>query len=98
MYDLTNKISKQSTTKKSEVLFIRASMSLAGLLPPITDNGSMLLDGGYVDNLPVGEMKSRGASIIFQSLLVLSRPYGHKWNQRCKFLRIYQNQEWHSFQ
>lgn len=45
--------------------FIRASMSLAGLLPPITDNGSMLLDGGYVDNLPVGEMKSRGASIIF---------------------------------
>lgn len=45
--------------------FIRASMSLAGLLPPITDNGSMLLDGGYVDNLPVGEMKNRGASIIF---------------------------------
>ncbi|CCH46369.1 lysophospholipase [Wickerhamomyces ciferrii] len=45
--------------------FIRASMSLAGLLPPVTDNGSMLLDGGYVDNLPVGEMKNRGASIIF---------------------------------
>ncbi|ONH69299.1 Lysophospholipase NTE1 [Cyberlindnera fabianii] len=45
--------------------FIRASMSLAGLLPPITDNGSMLLDGGYVDNLPVEEMKNRGASIIF---------------------------------
>lgn len=45
--------------------FIRASMSLAGLLPPITDHGSMLLDGGYVDNLPVGEMKNRGASIIF---------------------------------
>lgn len=45
--------------------FVRASMSLAGLLPPITDNGSMLLDGGYVDNLPVEEMKKRGASIIF---------------------------------
>jgi lysophospholipid hydrolase len=45
--------------------YVRASMSLAGLLPPITDKGSMLLDGGYVDNLPVDEMKQRGASTIF---------------------------------
>lgn len=44
--------------------FIRASMSLAGLLPPITFNGSMLLDGGYLDNLPVLEMKNRGAKYI----------------------------------
>lgn len=40
-------------------------MSLAGLLPPLTDKGSMLLDGGYVDNLPVDEMKSLGAKYIF---------------------------------
>lgn len=33
--------------------YIRASMSLAGLLPPLCDNGDMLVDGGYVDNLPV---------------------------------------------
>lgn len=45
--------------------YIRASMSLAGLLPPITDKGSMLLDGGYVDNLPVAEMRSQGAKYIF---------------------------------
>ncbi|ODQ79364.1 hypothetical protein BABINDRAFT_161770 [Babjeviella inositovora NRRL Y-12698] len=45
--------------------YIRASMSLAGLLPPITDKGSMLLDGGYLDNLPVVEMQNRGATIIF---------------------------------
>ncbi|SCV02640.1 LAMI_0H01442g1_1 [Lachancea mirantina] len=44
--------------------YIRASMSLAGLLPPIEDNGSMLLDGGYVDNLPVWEMKARGCKTI----------------------------------
>lgn len=44
--------------------FIRASMSLAGLLPPIAYNGSMLLDGGYLDNLPVLEMKNRGAKYI----------------------------------
>lgn len=44
--------------------FIRASMSLAGLVPPIEHNGQMLLDGGYVDNLPVGEMKRMGARYI----------------------------------
>lgn len=45
--------------------YIRASMSLAGLLPPIVDNGNMLLDGGYVDNLPVTEMTQRGCKIVF---------------------------------
>lgn len=40
-------------------------MSLAGLLPPICDDGQMLLDGGYVDNLTVAHMKSLGADIIF---------------------------------
>lgn len=44
--------------------FIRASMSLAGLLPPISYNGCMLLDGGYLDNLPVLEMKNKGAKYI----------------------------------
>lgn len=34
--------------------YIRASMSLAGLLPPLCDEQfSMLVDGGYMDNLPV---------------------------------------------
>lgn len=45
--------------------YIRASMSLAGLLPPLEENGSMLLDGGYLDNLPVSEMKLRGCNTIF---------------------------------
>ncbi|CAH2353635.1 lysophospholipase Nte1p [[Candida] railenensis] len=44
--------------------FIRASMSLAGLLPPIAYDGCMLLDGGYLDNLPVDEMKKKGAKYI----------------------------------
>ncbi|KAJ5640204.1 Lysophospholipase nte1 [Penicillium longicatenatum] len=45
--------------------YVRASMSLAGLLPPICDEGSMLLDGGYIDNLTVAHMKSLGADVIF---------------------------------
>lgn len=45
--------------------YIRASMSLAGLLPPLCDEGDMLLDGGYVDNLTVAHMKSLGAQTVF---------------------------------
>ncbi|CAK7264891.1 phosphatidylcholine and lysophosphatidylcholine phospholipase [Sporothrix epigloea] len=45
--------------------YVRASMSLAGLLPPLCDEGSMLLDGGYIDNLTVSHMKALGADIIF---------------------------------
>ncbi|KAL9044782.1 MAG: hypothetical protein Q9214_002105 [Letrouitia sp. 1 TL-2023] len=45
--------------------YVRASMSLAGMIPPLCDEGSMLLDGGYVDNLTVAHMKSLGAETIF---------------------------------
>ncbi|KAF9894457.1 phosphatidylcholine and lysophosphatidylcholine phospholipase [Aspergillus nanangensis] len=45
--------------------YVRASMTLAGLIPPICDEGSMLLDGGYIDNLTVPHMKGLGADVIF---------------------------------
>jgi lysophospholipid hydrolase len=44
--------------------YVRASMSLSGYLPPICDNGNMLVDGGYMDNLPVSVAKNMGADII----------------------------------
>lgn len=46
---------------------VRASMTLAGYLPPISDptDGHLLMDGGYVNNLPVDVMRERmGASSI----------------------------------
>ena len=47
--------------------YVRASMSLAGLLPPLCDErGDMLLDGGYVDNLSVSHMMGLNhCSLIF---------------------------------
>ncbi|KAB8437364.1 hypothetical protein FH972_025044 [Carpinus fangiana] len=45
--------------------YVRASMSLAGLVPPLCDEGQLLLDGGYLDNLTVAHMKSLGADVIF---------------------------------
>ncbi|RUS13415.1 Pnpla7 protein [Endogone sp. FLAS-F59071] len=44
--------------------YVRASMSLSGYLPPICDNGNMLVDGGYMDNLPVSVAKNMGADVI----------------------------------
>lgn len=47
--------------------FIRGSMTLVGLLPPLCDNGNMLVDGGYIDNLPVSTMMAMGASAVIAS-------------------------------
>ncbi|XP_022650715.1 neuropathy target esterase sws-like isoform X3 [Varroa destructor] len=47
--------------------YVRASMSLAGILPPLCDpiDGHLLLDGGYVNNLPADEMyRQMGAETI----------------------------------
>uniref|UniRef100_A0A0A9XBN8 Neuropathy target esterase sws n=1 Tax=Lygus hesperus TaxID=30085 RepID=A0A0A9XBN8_LYGHE len=43
--------------------YIRASMSLSGYLPPVCDpvDGHLLLDGGYVNNLPADIMRNLGA-------------------------------------
>lgn len=67
-YCNTTNISKSRTefhTSGYAWRYIRASMSLAGLLPPLCDEGSMLLDGGYVDNLTVSHMKALGVNVIF---------------------------------
>ncbi|CAD5217297.1 unnamed protein product [Bursaphelenchus okinawaensis] len=47
--------------------YVRASMSLAGYLPPLCDpsDGHLLLDGGYVNNLPADVMRSMGAKCVF---------------------------------
>lgn len=56
--------------------YVRSSMSLSGYMPPLCDpiDGHLLLDGGYINNLP-------GKSIT--SLLI----YLNKWatNNLCTF-------------
>ncbi|EER08693.1 methylenetetrahydrofolate dehydrogenase, putative [Perkinsus marinus ATCC 50983] len=46
---------------------VRASMSLAGFIPPMPDEnhpGSLLVDGAYVNNFPVEHVRAMGASIV----------------------------------
>ena len=44
--------------------YVRASMTLVNFLPPIHDNGELLVDGGYVNNLPADVMASLGVNTI----------------------------------
>ena len=44
--------------------YIRASMSLAGYLPPISEKGRLLVDGGYMNVLPADVMSQMGAKKI----------------------------------
>jgi NTE family protein len=44
--------------------WLRASCSIPGVLPPVFSAGRVLVDGGVIDNLPVGEMRKRLAGEI----------------------------------
>ena len=44
--------------------FVRASMSLLGLFPPMYNKGHLLIDGGYVNNLPIDVIHALGAQNI----------------------------------
>lgn len=43
---------------------MRASMSVPGLLAPVEHQGRKLVDGGLVDNLPIGEVRERCAADV----------------------------------
>ena len=43
---------------------LRASVSLPGILPPVLDNGQVLVDGGVMDNLPVEVMRRQGGGTV----------------------------------
>ena len=46
--------------------YVRASMTLSGYFPPICEphEGNLLVDGGYLNNLPADVMKSLGAKTV----------------------------------
>nr|XP_020465447.1 patatin-like phospholipase domain-containing protein 7 isoform X2 [Monopterus albus] len=46
--------------------YARASMSLSGYMPPLCDpkDGHLLMDGGYINNLPADVARSMGAKVV----------------------------------
>jgi len=43
---------------------MRASMSIPGALPPITIDGTLLVDGGIANNVPIDIVREMGADIV----------------------------------
>ncbi len=41
-----------------------ATTALPGVLPPVVMNGKILVDGGVVDNVPIGPMRDRMAGLV----------------------------------
>jgi predicted acylesterase/phospholipase RssA len=64
--------------------YVRASSSVAGIAPPVPDRGSLLVDGGVLNNLPADVMrKLHGGTVIAIDVnpygygsLTVSRDYG----------------------
>ena len=61
-------VSTNLTTSRLEVhrrgsaaRFIRASVAIPGVLPPVSFQGELLVDGGVLNNLPVTPMRNDGA-------------------------------------
>lgn len=44
--------------------WLRASVSLPGVLPPVTHGGQIFVDGGVIDNLPIDAMRALGPGLV----------------------------------
>lgn len=57
---------------------VRASMTIVGLVPPVFEQGDLLIDGGYLNNIPVDVMHQKGGvSIICPAPFILTSSYHH---------------------
>lgn len=56
---------------------VLASGAMAGLFRPVEIEGRPLIDGGYLDNLPIGEVRAMGATTVI-AVDLLSDPVGAK--------------------
>jgi NTE family protein len=43
---------------------VRATISVPGMFAPVERNGQLLVDGGLLDNLPVGAVRKMGADVV----------------------------------
>ena len=55
--------------------YVRASMTLVNFLPPIFDNGELLVDGGYVNDLSLLALLLSLLALLFSSLALLVQKY-----------------------
>lgn len=68
----------QARTHESGSLWraVRASISLPAILPPVLEDGHLLIDGGVLNNLPVDVMREKIRGPIIAVDLAVERGYG----------------------
>lgn len=60
------KYAKERIFKEGSVLkAVQASCTVPGVFVPVKENGTVLVDGGVVNNLPANVVKNMGADVIF---------------------------------
>lgn len=55
-------------------LWARSSTSVPGIGPPVIADGELLVDGGVMDNLPVGPLQEAGANVLLACDVTSSAP------------------------
>jgi lysophospholipid hydrolase len=62
----TNMTRGEPTVHQDGLLWklVRASMTIVGLVPPVYENGELLIDGGYLNNMPVDIMRGLGVDTV----------------------------------
>ncbi len=62
----TNMTRGEPTVHQEGLLWklVRASMTIVGLIPPVYENGELLIDGGYLNNMPVDVMRGLGVDTV----------------------------------
>ena len=66
----TNMTRGEPTVHQQGLLWklVRASMTIVGLVPPVYENGDLLIDGGYLNNMPVDVMRGLGVDTVSHPL------------------------------
>jgi len=59
---------------------VRASMTLLGYLPPMNHIGELLIDGGYINNLPVDAMRDIHKPYFMIAVDIENKDYAHLSN------------------
>jgi NTE family protein len=64
------------------VTWIRASISIPGIFPPLIDEGQIYVDGGIINNMPVDVMRAMGRGPIIAVDIHSDTPFTAKTDQK----------------
>ena len=85
----TNMTRGEPTVHQQGLLWklVRASMTIVGLIPPVYENGDLLIDGGYLNNMPVDVMRGLGVDTVTHPPVTFFALYATAWPDLVTYYR-----------